>query len=297
MTALLENPFLPSLFAFLAVTMATLVIVDFISFASARYKERYLEEAAVELDDVLLQMPPGRILDLSMAISAVACFMAIVIFASASDSFTWAKGIFLGMVLAIATFPMPRLILKQLRIHRLIKFNEQLEDALGSISSSLKAGFSISQALETIANENKRPISVEFRLLIQEIRLGVQLEQALDNMNRRLGSDDFELVATAIITARQTGGELTAILERLASVIRERARINNKLRAMTAQGKLQAAIIGIMPFVLMFAMSRVAPATMDNFFGSILGIMSIIAASILVVVGFLVIRKITTIDV
>ncbi|MFA7230829.1 MAG: type II secretion system F family protein [Victivallaceae bacterium] len=297
MTALLENPFLPSLFAFLAVTMATLVIVDFISFASARYKERYLEEAAVELDDVLLQLPPGKILDLSLAISAVAFFMAVVIFASTSNSFSWPKGIFLGMVLAIVTFPMPRLILKQLRIHRLIKFNEQLEDALGSISSSLKAGFNINQALETIASENRRPISVEFRLLVQEIRLGVQLEQALDNMNRRLGSDDFELVVTAIITARQTGGKLTAVLERLASVIRERARINNKLRAMTAQGKLQAVIIGIMPFALMFFMSWASPTTMDNFFGSLLGIMAIIGASILVVIGFLVIRKITTIDV
>lgn len=107
------------------------------------------------------------------------------------------------------------------------------------ISSSLKAGFSINQALEEVAEQNIHPISVEFRLLIQEIRLGVPVEQALENMNRRLRSEDFELVATAILTARQTGGELTGTLERVASLIRERVRISNKVRALTALGRLR----------------------------------------------------------
>lgn len=292
-----ESAFIPSFCAFLAVTLATLVVVDFILFTSRRYKERYLEEAAVELDDVLLQMPPGRIFDLSLALSALAFFMTVVVFASVSDKFTWPRAVMLGILTGIAAFPTPRLALRQLRKQRLQKFNDQLEDALGSISSALKAGFSINQALETIAREKQRPINVEFRLLTQEIRLGVPLDQALDNMTRRLGSDDFELVATAIITARQTGGELTAVLERLASVIRERVRIHNKLRAMTAQGKLQAIIIGIMPFALMFMMSHVAPQAMDQFFNSVLGIIATVGAIVLVVVGFLVIRKITTIDI
>ncbi len=292
-----DSAFIPSFCAFLAVTLATLVVVDFILFTSARYKERYLEEAAVELDDILLQMPPGRIFDLSLALCGLAFFMTVVIFASVSDNFTWARAILLGMLTSIAAFPTPRLVLRQLRKQRLQKFNDQLEEALGSISSSLKAGFSINQALESVAQEKKRPISVEFRLLTQEIRLGVPIDKALDNLTRRLGSDDFELVATAIITARQTGGELTAILERLAAVIRERVRINNKLRAMTAQGKLQALIIGIMPFVLMFMMSKVAPQAMDQFFNSVLGIISTVGAIVLVVIGFLVIRKITTIDI
>ena len=202
-----------------------------------------------------------------------------------------------GIIIAIVAFPMPRLYLKHLKKQRLIKFNEQLEDALGSMSSALKAGFSINQAIETIAAEDKRSISIEFRLLMQEIRLGVPLERALENLNVRMGSDDFELVATAIITARQTGGELTAIFDRLAGLIRERARINGKLRAMTAQGKLQATIIGVMPLFLLIMMSYAAPTAMDAFFSSIVGIMSMIAAAIMVTIGYLVIRKITTIDI
>ena len=161
----------------------------------------------------------------------------------------------------------------------------------------MKAGFSINQALESIADENRPPISIEFRLLVQELRLGVSLENALNNMCRRIESDDFELVAVAIITARQTGGELTSVLERLAKVIRERLRIYRKISALTAQGRMQAAVIGIMPFALMFMMSYIVPDAMSGFFSSIIGIISCAVAVILVIVGFLSIKKITSIKV
>jgi tight adherence protein B len=287
----------PSICVMMAVTIATLVIIDSFLYISARYKERYLKEAAVELDDVLLQMPAGRIFDLSLAISAFCCFMTVIIFGMTSGGFSWIKAIGLGSIVAVGTFPMPRLILRYLRIRRLAKFNEQLEDALGGMSSSLKAGFSINQALESIADENRPPISIEFRLLIQELRLGVPLETALDNMCKRIESEDFELVAVAIITARQTGGELTSVLERLASVIRERLRIHRKVSALTAQGRLQAIVIGIMPFALMFMMSYIVPDAMESFFESVIGIISCVVAIILVIVGFLSIKKITSIKV
>ena len=155
----------------------------------------------------------------------------------------------------------------------------------------------INQALDEVADQNIHPVSVEFRLLTQEIRLGVPLEQALENMNRRLGSEDFELVATAILTARQTGGELTGTLERVAALIRERVKISNKVRALTAMGRLQALVIALMPFVLMFMMSWASPALMDEFYASPLGIVAVIMVVVLDVLGFLWIRKITTIDV
>ena len=242
--------------AFISVTLATMVIVDFISFASSRYRERYLKEAAVELDDILIQIPANRILDLSLAVSALATCAVLGLFALLAKTWSWGPVSFWMAITMIVSFPAPRMYLKFLGKQRLRKFNEQLEEALTSMSSSLKAGFSITQAIEAVASENKTPISIEFRLLLQEIRLGVPLEKALENMCERLGSDDLELTSTAIITARQTGGDLTVILDRLASVIRERTRINNKLNAMTAQGKLQAMIIGAMPFLLLFAISR-----------------------------------------
>jgi len=294
---ILSSTWAPSICVLMAVTLATLVIIDSFIYISTRYKERYLKEAAVELDDVLLQMPAGRIFDLSLAISAFCCFMTVVIFGMTGSGFSWIKAIGLGSLIAVLTFPMPRLALRFLRARRLAKFNEQLEDALGSMSSSLKAGFSINQALESIADENRPPISIEFRLLMQELRLGVPLETALNNMCKRIESDDLELVAVAIITARQTGGELTSVLERLAAVIRERLRIYRKISALTAQGRMQAGVIGIMPFALMFMMSYIVPDAMSAFFESAIGIISCVVAVILVICGFLVIKKITSIRV
>ena len=116
-------------------------------------------------------------------------------------------------------------------------------------------------------------------------------------MVKRLGSEDFELVATAILTARQTGGELTVIFERLAAMIRERMRISGKLRALTAQGRLQSYVVGAMPFLLMIVMNYIAPDMMGSFFNSMAGILLILGAVMLVVMGFLVIRKITNIDI
>ncbi|MCI7644157.1 MAG: type II secretion system F family protein [Lentisphaeria bacterium] len=296
-TELLNWSFWPSIFAFLAVAIAFYVLGDFVVFTMTRYRERYLVEASTELDDILLQLPAGRVMDCSLAASAFVAFLSVIILMAVTGDFVWLTSIFVGLGSGAVIFPLPRLILRLVRQQRLHKFNLQLEDALGEMSSSLKAGFSINQALDAVAAGSKHPISVEFRLLMQEVKLGVSLEKAMENMNKRLGSEDFDLVSTAIITARQTGGELTSTLERLAGVIRERVRINNKLRAMTAQGKMQAFIICLMPFALLFLMMLVTPDTMAPFLRSIWGILSLALVVVLDVLGYLVIRKITTIDI
>lgn len=299
----MEFTFLASMCAGLAVTFTTLVIVDFVSDASSRYKERYVKETAIVLDDVLLQMPPGKIFDLSLALSGLAGFLGMLILGIAGSEWSWTKGIIIGVLCAIVAFPGPKLFLKRLKRLRLAKFNEQLEDALSSMSSSLKAGFSINQALEVVADENKNPISVEFKLLVQEIKLGVPMDEALQNMVNRLGSADFELVSTAIITARQTGGELTSILDRLASVIRERMRITRRLNALTAQGRLQAYMISAMPILLFFAMSYIMPDMISYFLHATImgfipiGILLLVLCAGMLVAGFFVIKKITTIDI
>ena len=281
----------------IAIILLTMVIVDFLSYTSKTYKERFLKEAAVELDDVLLQMPASRILDVSLALSALLAFLGIASMAMFTETFSFPKALFIGTILAVLGFIAPRIYLKHKKKCRLILFNEQLEDALSSMGSALKSGFSINQALDVIAQENRPPISVEFRLLVQEIRLGVPLEEALQKMVNRMESEDFELVASAIITARQTGGELTAIFDRLAGVIRERCRIQGRLRSMTAQGRLQAYVIGAMPFILMIAMNYVAGNMMAVFFNSLTGMMIMGLVVLLDIIGFLVIKKITTIDI
>ncbi len=298
MAFLSNNMFLLACFSSaLCIFFATYIVIDFVLFTGNRYRERFLQETAVEMDDVLLQMPPGRILDVSLAGAALSAFVTVGILCLAAKDPGIVKIVFVAVLTLIVAFPAPRLYLRHLKKVRLQKFTDQLEEALLSMSSALKAGFSINQALDGVARENRSPISFEFSLLMNELRLGVPLEEALDKMNRRLGSPDFELVSVAIITARQTGGELTAVLERLAAVIRERVRIQQKIRSLTAQGRLQAWIIGAVPFLLVFAMFYIAPDMMESFFTSLVGILMLIGVIVLDVLGFLWIRKITTIDI
>ena len=280
----------------LCVTFASFVIMDFIVYTSARYREKFLQETTVEVDDVLLQLPPARILDLSLALAALAVFTSCGSLFLLTSEPTIVQFVFVGGLALLIAFPAPRLFLRHLWRQRMTKFNEQLEDALLSISSSLKAGFSISQALEGIAKENRRPISYEFTLLTQELRLGVPFDEALRKMSDRLRCPDFELVAVAIITARQTGGELTGVLERLASVIRERVRIMHRVQSLTAQGRMQAWLIGAVPVFLFFAMFYISPDMMKSFFSSVTGILILVAVLVMDAIGFLIIRKITKID-
>ena len=292
-----SNSFWVGLCAFAAVTLAMLGLIDFGIYVAKRYRERYLEEAKTELDDILIQLPANRLLDLSITLSAIGAIVTVVLVSTKSEQMNWSIGVLAALVVGGVLFPIPRLILRLLKKQRLVKFNIQLEDALGMMSSSLKAGFSINQALEKVSEQEMHPIALEFRLLMQELQLGVPLDQALDNMARRIGSEDFELVATAIITARQTGGELTETLERVAALIRERGRIAAKVRALTAMGRLQAIMIGAMPFLLLFGMYHISPGMMDSFVGSFAGVVSIGAVVLLVIFGFLAIRKITNVEV
>ena len=292
-----SNSFWVGLCAFAAVTLAMLGLIEFGIFVAMRYRERYLEEAKTELDDILIQLPASRLLDLSIALSAIGAVVTVVLVSTKSEQMNWSIGVLAALVVGAVLFPIPRVVLRILKKQRLVKFNMQLEDALGMMSSSLKAGFSINQALEKVSEQEMHPIALEFRLLIQELQLGVPLDQALDNMARRIGSEDFELVATAIITARQTGGELTETLERVAALIRERGRIAAKVRALTAMGRLQAIMIGAMPFLLLFGMYHISPGMMDSFVGSFAGVVSICAVVLLVIFGFLAIRKITNVEV
>lgn len=293
----MDYTLLAALAAGLATSLGLVLIIGVGSALSAKYKERYLQETAVVMDDVLLSMPPARVLDLSLIFTAAAMFLAVGGIWYYTGSLSAPKIIIVSILAGAAAFPVPRLYLKILRKNRMRKFNEQLEDALLSMSSSLKAGFSINQALESLAQENRYPISFEFNLLIQELRLGVTLEEALDKMSRRLDCPDFELVAVSILTARQTGGELTATLERLAGVIRERVRISSRIRALTAQGRMQAVIIALMPVGLFFAIMNIAPDMMNSFFSTVAGVLSLLGVIVLDVTGFIMIRRITNIDI
>ena len=177
------------------------------------------------------------------------------------------------------------------------KFNMQLPEALATMSNALRAGFSISQAFDSVVEQGESPISDEFAILQQQLRIGMGFEEALDSMSARVGSDDFTLVTTAILISRRTGGNVTEIFDKISETIRGRMKVERKVKTLTAQGRLQGLIVSAMPFFLGGVMTVWKPGLMIPFLTSAAGVTAVSGMVVLIVLGWLMIRKIVKIEV
>ena len=186
---------------------------------------------------------------------------------------------------------------KYLDGRRRAAFNAQLPEALATMTNALRAGFSISQAFDSVIDLDEKPVSEEFMILRQQLRIGMSFEDALESMAQRVGSDDLTLVTTAILISRKTGGNVTEIFDKISETIRGRMKIEMKVRTLTAQGRLQGAIVSAMPIFLGLVMTAIKPSLMIPFFCSFAGIVSVAVVIVLIAVGWLAIRKIIKIDV
>ena len=177
------------------------------------------------------------------------------------------------------------------------KFNLQLPEALATMSNALRAGFSISQAFDSVVEQGEKPMSEEFAILQQQLKIGMSFEDALESLSQRVGSDDLMLVTTAILISRKTGGNVTEIFDKISETIRGRMRIERKVKTLTAQGRLQGIIVSAMPFFLGLIMTLIKPGLMIPFPTSLTGILAVLVMCALIFVGWLMIRKIIRIDV
>ena len=211
--------------------------------------------------------------------------------------------IFLLLGIVIGFF-LPRLWLGRRRNGRLGAFNKQLPDTITLIANALRAGSSFLQAIELVVRETRPPISIEFSRVIREVNLGLPFEQALENMVRRVRSDDLELMATAIAIQHQVGGNLAEILDSIAYTIRERIRIKGEIRTLTAQQRLSGYVVGFLPIGLAIFLFIAAPNFMAPMFANPPGILGLPAGVIILIfggfmmfIGFMLIRKIVDIEV
>jgi len=177
------------------------------------------------------------------------------------------------------------------------KFNMQLPDALATMSNALRAGFSISQAFDSVVEMGDAPMCEEFRILQQQLRIGMSFEDALESMSKRVGSDDLTLVTTAILISRKTGGNVTEIFDKISDTIRGRQKIERKVRTLTAQGRIQGVIVSALPVVLGIIMTIIKPKMMIPFLFSGTGALCLFAMVVLITFGWMIIRKIIKIDV
>ena len=177
------------------------------------------------------------------------------------------------------------------------KFNDQLPEALATMSNALRAGFSLAQAFDSVVSQGDKPMCEEFAILQQQLRIGMSVEDALQSMSGRVGSDDLTLVTTAILVSRKTGGNVTEIFDKISETIRARQKIERKVQTLTAQGRMQGMLVSLMPLVLGIALVALKPNMMIPFLTSFAGVVSVLVVILLITVGWLIIRKITKIDV
>jgi tight adherence protein B len=198
----------------------------------------------------------------------------------------------------------PRLYLKRRQSKRLRTFNEQLPGTITLLANSLRAGSSFLQGIELVTREARPPISEEFERVVREMQLGLALQPALNNLARRVASEDLELMVTAIQIQSQVGGNLATVLDAIAHTIRERMRIHGEIQTLTAMQRYSGYVITLLPIGLAGILFVISPSYIavmfekpPELFGLPMGIVFFIVGLISMGIGFLFIRRIVDIKV
>jgi tight adherence protein B len=202
--------------------------------------------------------------------------------------------VFLG---GIFGFCLPLFIMRAKIERRTKAFNLQLGDTLVLVANSLRTGYSFMQAIEMVSREMPKPIGEEFGRVLKEMNLGVPTEDAMNNMAKRIDSDDLDLAITAVLIQRQVGGNLAEVLTSIASTIRERVKIKGQIKTLTAQGRISGLIIGILPFGIGGIIYVLNPEYMRVLFTHPMGKAMLAAGLVSELIGMMVIRKIINIDI
>lgn len=272
---------------FAAAALLLWAAVGMLGTVGAQAGERYRSGMAETAEAAWLRITPQQILAMSI-LSAFALALPVAVLTG-----VW----FLAAVAALAGLGIPPLALSVAKRRRDARFVIQLVDALGSMSNSLKAGFSLPQSFDLIAREMEPPIRQEFGLLTQEMRLGVPMDKALANLLARMPGQDLDLVVTSIDVSREVGGNLTDVFQNIAGTIRERQRVEGKIKMLSAQGRLQGIIMTLLPVFIMSFLSAFYPDYIDPLFHEKLGWLLLAGAGVMLVIGGYVIHKILAIDV
>jgi tight adherence protein B len=232
--------------AAIAATLFAWFVIDIGISTMARYRAQFTERAGFQAREFFLFVDPGKIFAAHVALVVLGSMLTALFFRSV------VPGLGAGAALGL----MPRFAYARLRQRRLRRFEEQLPDALTMLSGALRAGLSLRSAISQLVIEAQAPLGQEFTLLLREQRLGATLEQSLNGLVRRVPTPTTILTVSAMRIASETGGGLAEMLERTANTVRSRLQIEGKIRALTAQGKLQAWIVGLLPVGLMLVLNQ-----------------------------------------
>lgn len=268
---------------FLAVVLAFMALHRFYLDVQARFAEN----VRISMEDLFVFVDPALVLKVNLLLLLV-CPSVVWLLTGA-----WP----LVLMVTLGTAVMPRLVYRLMRARRRQKIIDQMPDALAMLAGSLRAGASVQMALSMVVNETPAPLSQELSMVLREQRLGMTLEDSLDSLDKRLQVEDIALFVSAMIIAKEVGGNLAEILDRLSAMLRTKAAMEGKIRALTAQGKMQGWVVGLLPVVLGAVLYAMDPEAMSPLMTTGYGWLVMAAVATMLMLGAYFIRKIVSIDI
>lgn len=251
-----------------------------------RYQQTKIDKAAEALDDIFMDVEP-KWLKLAYGVTPVG--VGVVVYVLWNNLLFAAVGAVAGLIL-------PDVYLRASRAIRKQRFRGQLVDVLLVLSSSLRAGLSLTQAIEVIALEMSPPASQEFGRVIKAYRVGRTLEEALQRLNDRMASEELNLMTTALLVARETGGDVTRLISQVITTIREKKKLSEQVQTLTMQSKLQAYVMSLLPVAFAFMVRTFNPRYYDVLLRDAMGQMLLIMAAALWAVGMVLLVRLSKVD-
>lgn len=263
-------------------------ILDWIKFQSIGTRD-YISEKFVLM---MIDVPPEKILLGQVSLSlGLAGFIFILCLPN------FQVGIFFGILMGVLGWILPKPVVNMMYQKRCEKFVNQMVDALGLMSNGMRSGLSVVQAMGLVSQEMPSPIQQEFNLVLSQNKLGVSLEEAFVNLSKRVVADEVEMFVTSVNILKETGGNLAETFDTITSLIRERIKVEGKIKAMTAAAFWQGIVLMCIPPFMVGMLSQSDPELMKPMFSHPFGWAILTAVVALEFVAYFVIQKVTKIDV
>ncbi len=251
------------------------------------YKENFTQTASSNMSDMFLSIDANQMFMINI--------VAIIVLPILTWFITEDLPATLGMLVVIIL--LPSLFYRSMRNKRLKRFEQQLPDGLVMISGAMRAGASLTIALESLVKEQPAPLSQEFELFLKEQRLGVEFEDSLKKMEERIPIQDFGMLVTALLINREVGGNLAETMETLGETLRRKGMMEGKIQSLTAQGKLQGIVMTGLPVLLGVLLNFMEPEAMSKLWTTTIGYIVLSIIIMMEILGYFMITKITSIDV
>jgi tight adherence protein B len=274
---------------FLFVYKYSVFIFDFVEKQTLGTRTYILEKFEL----LFIEVKPEHVTYVLLGISVGAGSIVFLLFGIFGK---WTVGFIIGLIIAFIGFKIPKPIVDMMVGNRVKQYQGQMVDAMTLLSNGIRAGLSVPQALGMVVDEMPAPVSQEFSVMLQQNRIGVPLEECFDNLAKRVPTQDNDMFVSSVNILRETGGNLAETFDTIVDVIRERIRLAQKIETATAQGKFQGIVIACMPYAILGMYGGSDPEGVKLMFTTPLGIALLVVATLLDVVGTVIIFKIVKIQ-